>query len=1085
MIRFKQKQFIGIILFVSITVISIFFFLPKEVEAESCTATIYCCCGGSCDGGRSQCPGNLDVGGHVNPSGGCDADSGCTWSGSCGYWDECGGPSCDDCSCEAPTGMTWQSPPENSDIYPGVVVDWNSPTDWGQDGGEEGDGCDGCSHTSDVYYELWINGSNESARCVEASGDKLTSSQCTIKSVDSSWPGTTKTFSVKAYNGCDNQTIDRNYKFPPNETPFCNGFNVTQGRVAGSYPNEYVAARPSDPISITVSAGETDLYGNPSRIDFCYKIKQQPNPAQWVCPTIATNANSGTFTATFEDMKANFVGNPYYDTIETHGFTATSNIRDNVSPNFCNGWDMYQPSNPTPGSCDGGTCLIYIHNRNPEITSVSYPTDWIGTESESDNGLSCNDNNPSIYQMIYEDQDGSSDIDIIELSLAQEAYSLDSNNDNFYDDQLWGRQWPLNIRFAKEWRAKGGQRFANGNFFVRDMVAGAPANPTRECITISGGTTGFDHTGYDENDPDCNYSTNTSCRSYNARTSSDTVFCYAADSHSWSGTSFHSNQQLQVGGLTYNVDVYALPANNDISTFNNGYNSTLLGESDWKSGTYVAYQRGGNKVFAQLKVQFNDDGTQKWNGSYNNVWYVNDLYGKEDQTENLSSSFMADKKYNITTHVKGKTKIDLRAPEVRVQQPSPLSATRLGLEWSAEGEENLSGLSAVYGEASTDSTEPHTIFHMPNSDPYNPVTDTPLGENFLWSDESLSGASITRTETIEVGENEMGTLSFDVSAQDNACNMEDSGNQITLDSPWLITRGGLVHTQGSPDIDVKALGSTGPLSNEFLEYPFDIQKQEVGLSSELLSSGREINFEHLPFASTTGAHSIENYSDNNSQQWYRDLKNSAEGNIIRDPSSVAYVNNFVGTISGDLSNVTNGTTSCNSAPNCMISTTGDLSLTIPTGTIACNKPTAIFVNGNLTINTDITSTGVTNGCIFIVSGNVVIEGSTYKSAGSTYPKYDLIDAFIIADGDIHVREADLDPNLQFRDGLKVRGGLLSFGPGNGPDGQSLIFERSLKLNDNSLYPAEVIHHDPKYFKIAEDIFGGNGSTFKKEIGFKY
>lgn len=1047
---------------------------------DPCTTTIYCCCNqtSECSSPYFQC-GSITVPGVYNSDLNCDATQGCNWDDpgiQCVLNESCGGPSCDACACEAPTGMSWVAPASGSTIVTGTVIDWNPPSDWGIDGGESGSGCSGCSYSGNGYYKLFIAGIDQTSRCQEASGNILTSSQCTISSVDPAWIGTTQTFNIRAHNECGNQEINRNFSFPENQRPFCSEFQISGGRLI----NGVLGVRDEEQFSITVNGGETDPYGPPD-IDYCYAISAQPEPRQWICNRIATNGTSGIFTSTYNTMKAQFAGNPYYNQIDTLGFTTTANIGDNLSSNFCNGWGMYIPEEPVIGACDGGTCTLTIRNSPPEIQSVGDVSGWIGTSPDNDNGLSCQDNNPAVYTMTVTDADGSFDVDRVDFSLADPAHIADGNNDNVWDSPVNGRYWPLRILFAQKMTATANQEFANGTFFVRDTAVESNTPSNQWCLDQNQGMHPIDPTGWDTSNPNI---------SRNARfTQPYTVWCYGYDDHSWDDVPILTNQTLN--GVS--VDVYYL--RNDIVVDNEGHPTRLKADSVWQNSSYVAYERnGGDRVFVRFVVEYLPDGAiDNWSGQYRNIWFVNDLLGRDDSTENLPGEYMADDQWGNSFHISGTTRIDLTLPSLTLQDPSPISASRLEIDWSST--DATSGIDRIYGEAnSTANPDPSNVTNIATGQSYDLTqhppasTPPPLSSPFLWN-RDLNGNSENGSETIEIGDNEEGSINFESFVQDNACNLNGTQNQANLSLPWILSKGGLVYSQEAPDIDIKPLDpssypNTDPISAEFNTYPFNINKWEVGLSSELLASGQDISSQHLPYSSNTNAFGLENYSDLNNRPWYNDLKNNAENQIASDPGRFSYVSGIGGNLGGAIGAVSNGSSDCTDGSKICVIEASSININNPSNTLICDRKSAIFISGDLTINSDVNLSGESNGCIFIVQGNVSIQPGSYKSGSSTYPRYDIINGFIISDGIITVQEDSQEGGNGYRDGLKVRGSLLGFGDRNTPSGSSLIFDRSLKLLDNLIYPSVVIHHDSRYYDIAEQTIGGNNETYKKEIGIK-
>ena len=84
---------------------------------------------------------------------------------------------------------------------------------------------------------------------------------------------------------------------------------------------------------------------------------------------------------------------------------------------------------------------------------------------------------------------------------------------------------------------------------------------------------------------------------------------------------------------------------------------------------------------------------------------------------------------------------------------------------------------------------------------------------------------------------------------------------------------------------------------------------------------------------------------------------------------------------------------------------------------------------------------------------------------------------IIANGRINVENADL--SRDFRDGLRVRGGLISFYTGSQ---SSIDFNRNLRLLDNFDNPSHAVIYDPRYIFIAQEALGKESEAYKTEVG---
>jgi hypothetical protein len=1086
---------------------------PLPSECSSCSCNFGC-------GGSGTCVPNAGECGYDDqdpPS----ANKACR---SCP--DKCCKPKCS-CtpSCTSPSGLNVNNltnAPRNKNI------EWSLDY-WGLDEGKSTCSNDKCSRnafSNEGKFRLYSGSTNITNICnnyqTDSKGYYLIqgTTKCEITNIDAinpSWPGTTQTFKLVAENNCGSTEKNLNVTWAPDEKPFCDGFTYSSIGLDDQNRDGLIAINPYEDFNFSVNVGETDPYGPPTSVNVCYAIRNQSvdfykiggTGNSWVCFDAQYNTNRYQESKTYQELKDGYanVTSTYSGSIDDHGFVFSVNVRNNMSGNFCstnigfnNGTGAYWPDMSTK-TCDGGSCTIEIHDRAPEIVSVGMQnTNWIGRNNSpaiNTTQYSCTNNNPVIYNMEVTDPDKSADVDLVELSIAKPNDVRDDDNNNILDNNLAARYWPLRIRFAKEWRANGGQRFANGNFMVRDMAVKTNTQTSRRCINQSRAPIDYEPSGFDANDPDCRFSNNTSCRSYNARFSQDTVFCYAYDSHSWTGASYAQNQSLTIGGTNYTVNAYYLSDSQDITVYNEGYNARILGESNWKNGTYVAYEVGGNRVWAQYRVEYLDDGNQTWNGQYKNVWYARDLYEKEDDNENLSGEYIVDNNWTNTFHVKGDTKIDLTPPNFNsVPEPTKvINASTIGYTWSAG--DNLSGLSHVWGEArhSLPSSSASICRRTSGTAPCSLTPGYPLNltsvppttpsSSALWRMSLSNPATASRLENINVGENEEGSINFYTFAVDNACNLSDQGEGMQLTEPWLITRGGLVYSGGRPDIGIRALDpANGIINNSLSTTPYDILKGEINLSTELLSSGNTIDSTQY-ISNSTNPYRLQNYPDQTKlKPWFEDIFKSTQNQIAtRKTEFATSLSATLASLGGNVSSLSSNACA-DSTKNCVIRT--NVSSRISSDLI-CDRKTVIFIDGDLVVDADVTPSGVTNGCIFVVSGNVTIEdmdatNSRKSPNNATYPSYDLLESFIISMGYIYLPEVDTGASVNMRDGIKINGALVAFG--NGPNNRSIIFERSLKLRNNLEFPTEVLVHDPRYFQIAEELMGNTDDTYKQDIGFK-
>jgi hypothetical protein len=157
---------------------------------------------------------------------------------------------------------------------------------------------------------------------------------------------------------------------------------------------------------------------------------------------------------------------------------------------------------------------------------------------------------------------------------------------------------------------------------------------------------------------------------------------------------------------------------------------------------------------------------------------------------------------------------------------------------------------------------------------------------------------------------------------------------------------------------------------------------------------------------------------------------------------------------------------------CILKRTGDLEIS---GGFECDRKGLIAVTGDITINPDFMNTdGVSsNACIIIAGGDITITQGDVQTAGDV--GYDIVEAFLIASGDIVIES---DTNL---DGLLVKGGLTAFNPDT--TSSSINNQRSVSI-EHIIYPVLAIESDGRYGLLSKILFGSQTDIFQTDIGFK-
>ncbi len=464
-------------------------------------------------------------------------------------------------------------------------------------------------------------------------------------------------------------------------------------------------------------------------------------------------------------------------------------------------------------------------------------------------------------------------------------------------------------------------------------------------------------------------------------------------------------------------------------------------------------------------------------------------------------------------------RVDLTKPSVSLTNPpSIVSSVRMAIGVTAS--DSGSGISTILGDSyrTGDLAE---IVNVPISSVVTSGTGNDLyrdangvthidQSDIVWSTIQLANQKYNslphlwnslapaHTVTVNIGENEGGGFIFYATTFDNACNYSDPGGSAVssspdIGSPWLMTKAGHFYTETGSQIPVRDFddGVTGtydfhttdnPTINAAFNSRFSFKKEETQLGTELMTSSTAFINEFIS-QNSLNAFRVINYDHklNQSDYWFDYLYDRYEVMKTRNPLDY-FIVDPAAFLTFANSTGTKLVSSLSGQPQAsfVVEYVGDLTIK---SKLVCNDRLLVLVDGNLTLNPDITREDPINagskkpelldGCIFLASGDITVAAGDRTSNTITYPSYDIIEGLLIADDQVNIPEVDTNPNdTVARDGLKVHGGVYGFGTNDNP---GVYPGRSLKLANNMEYPAEVFHHDPRYLEIVK---------FLSEIGLK-
>ena len=436
-----------------------------------------------------------------------------------------------------------------------------------------------------------------------------------------------------------------------------------------------------------------------------------------------------------------------------------------------------------------------------------------------------------------------------------------------------------------------------------------------------------------------------------------------------------------------------------------------------------------------------------------------------------------------------------------IDRTSPTLSTNLSisnnsitLSWNASDDR---GLYAIVGNIFTPDSRNKTIqvststsdvsLHNPstfiiNSESYG-VDESKIGilnnmsTSLFQVNPDINLKSKSGSIEIDIGDAE-GSLSFYFTVFDQAGNIFQT-SEIKQDlNDWMVTSGGLAYSEGGTSFTTKNLADntwTNILPPSGYGNNPGLLSNNANVTSEMWSESSELLSSLAPH-SPLNSYSVNNFTNFKiGKDYYSILLDLYQGNKKNLESNLWEKSNL-GNLSGAVSDY------C-SKEYCVFKYTGNL---ISSENFTCDKKTLLFVEGNLTINPPLKNSVGTdalspsNGCIFIVNGNIYIQQGTNASSSSFM--YDKVNGYLFANGKIIIKDeigkrGQADPLI---DGVYINGGLQS----SYAEDKSISFERYLRLEDRLKFPLLAIDLHPKYIMLGNTFFGSKYIIQIVESGIK-
>ena len=442
--------------------------------------------------------------------------------------------------------------------------------------------------------------------------------------------------------------------------------------------------------------------------------------------------------------------------------------------------------------------------------------------------------------------------------------------------------------------------------------------------------------------------------------------------------------------------------------------------------------------------------------------------------------------------------IDLNDPVIETIKQVVLGPQRLSLDLVIDGTSSFITDLVINGYKDSGKELQEILLEKPTGyNPINPMDTIPsidlIGHlTGQYSGNSWHIPSINKliyssdgNVIVNIGGNEEGSIVLYVTAFDQACNASIKGTTIDL-RPWIATRGGVVYSQGSLGPEAKDLGEEASsyykISNEqttLKNYSLGQVLNELTTGTELVSS-RNVAIKKLLYSDALEA-VMANYiydSNETKQYWFDHFKEKLEQRLLSQSFVDTLYQNSPSTDS--LSLVGKVSSYCGEKENCLFYSVDNI--TVGSG-FKCDKKTLVMSEKDIIINPDVEapigSYGI-EGCIFLAKNKIIVKEGQYKSTNKV--GYDYIDGFLMAMDQVVIEEADTGENIEIRDGLEVRGGIIGMGRDSFND-PSVLQKRKLRLF-SYFNPTLVIVWDVRYAKLSEIFFGAEAAMYKQEVGFK-
>ena len=486
------------------------------------------------------------------------------------------------------------------------------------------------------------------------------------------------------------------------------------------------------------------------------------------------------------------------------------------------------------------------------------------------------------------------------------------------------------------------------------------------------------------------------------------------------------------------------------------------------------------RVYLMGLDRFSFTPSDNYTFSVSNYWSTNQL---RYRTTYLPSQLYA----RAWTNTAKLWTIDKGLPSVTFTNNTPLvSGNTLRLDWTATDSKNLYAIIGnIYSTAAADAraitlSTSTTGVLLRATNPFIPLPeDGNVGRlNGDWSFRvapNMNATSHSGSVNVNIGANRTGTLIFYITVFDDAGNVYSQRRTYNLDD-WFVTDGGLAYSaEGTAFVAKETTNSwTGKLPPFAVSgWIESLTNNKADLSSEMWAEDT-IQLDNNDLVSS---YVINGHGGYGPMDYSTQLKEAYLGKKDTIPGLIEKNFTDYQTTAGAL--MSTGVLCGPASEYCVLNISGNL---IISTNLKCNKKALIFVDGNLTINsplrnvqTNIMDASPSDGCIFVVGGNMTIAEGVSQSSSTVFA-YDVIHGYFFVDGTTTIAHETSKSSTAIYDGVYINGGIHSQG--------GIILNRYLRLIDRLTYPVVAVDHHPKYGVLGGVFFGSNFNLQKIEVGFK-